>query len=676
MAKSKINFNNIEQYIVRMIEHPLEKLPTKTELEFFGSPDPVTGMFLVTPTEGYSFLPSREVYTMLSTAYEKDDKYHSMAIAMRNTKSVSGGSDVFITHAMYLKEGGMVKSKEGEELPVFQWTPIGEKVEVIANLDTLEDAKALSASMGVKIKQYLSQIGTFDNDGNFTPNEYKLPVATKTTLGGVKPIDTDFSVDANGVLQLSQDIIKAIEDAKKSGVVFKQLTIKATTIGQKEWVLSNSDFTVGQDLMFVVNNTATLHDDMYTITKRGADVVITVNDGYIPSDLPIEDNKMFLTMAKGVKYENGVITTILAKDVVFEPIQDVPATNVQEAIEQVFVFAKGVIKTVADSLGTPFLATDNTAEMETKLTEMMAKFRVNLGNKRVSSETTNTLYELVDKILEIDTGAMQVTEYESVTAPFDWVIDLQNRRKSPDLLVTVIENIPPMVTNEIYSCLFNAGDESRFEPNNNIEFTTNVHLKNHHDYNLALDSIILPEQTRRHFLDMNQATVGDIDEMHIVEKNDEDLIQWIHVNMVGIDLPSPYRTKASSDDGINQSWRAFSDDSQSWCSHKQTGVEWIKFDYGQEFPFKAVALEGEKAVQKVEIFLSSSESDFTSNDTTGTWQMVSSNSSVRYIDFDYFILPSVINAKYLMIKYTRYPDGQTKDAPVTAKTIGLGRLFS
>lgn len=199
---SQIHFQNLEKQLEKMIKCPLETLPHITELEFFGSPVPITGMYMVTNSEGASFLPSDENYTMLSTVYEEPTKYHSMAIAMRNTKTVTGGSDVFITHAIYIKDESGRVSKEH---PIFSWTPIGEKVEVVPNLDTNSDIKALSASMGVKIKDYLSQIGTFDTNGVFTPNlinwqnlEQELVDAIKkSSLPTIAISENDFYSTAN-----------------------------------------------------------------------------------------------------------------------------------------------------------------------------------------------------------------------------------------------------------------------------------------------------------------------------------------------------------------------------------------------------------------------------------------------------------------------------------------------
>lgn len=425
---------------------------------------------------------------------------------------------------------------------------------------------------------------------------------------------------------LDPEITQAIKDAMKSGVNFKQETLPATTVGQKVWTLPWAEFIVGQDLLFIVNNTATLHDDMYTITKQGANAIVTIKDGYIPVDLPIADNTLFVTMAKGVKYENGVITTILAKDVVFEPVTGLAKTNVQEAIEEVFVYAKGIINTIADSLGSPFEATMTHVELKTQLADMMTRFKTNLEAKNVTTETTDTIYDYIYRILDIDTGVMKQTEWKNVIAPFDWIITLDKERSAPDLLLTVIEKMEATATEEIYSCLFNASDRNQFSDNPLVVFTDNAHLRRGDTFQLEVDPSF--PNLEKHTVDTEVAGIPPIKTMKIIEEIPVDYMKWTQPIMRGNNLPSPYRSKASSFEQSNPPWQAFSDDPHNcWQTIlPNNGSIWVKLDYGSELSVETACmfiLLGDAT--SIEAYVSNNPNDFDSDTTTGNWTKFAEN---------------------------------------------------
>lgn len=98
-----------------------------------------------------------------------------------------------------------------------------------------------------------------------------------------------------------------------------------------------------------------------------------------------------------------------ASNISFVPPVGMTATDVQQAIAQAFQQANDIKVKWASVVGSPLLASDTQAQLQTKTQSIKTALATNLSNKGQPSVNTETLTALINKIPNISTGVKKAT---------------------------------------------------------------------------------------------------------------------------------------------------------------------------------------------------------------------------------------------------------------------------
>lgn len=190
-----VDYENLNQELQKRID---ALTPIKVnEDDFVNIEVPVSGLFIVQPSEGYDYLPTRDAYSVLSVVDEIGDNYIRTSLAGRITlEDVSLTTSAFMAHRIFPKVNGRVMSIAQErtralalteindeglpinpDIPYNTWIPLNNEYRLINDLehnDVERDDAVLSAKVGMEIMRALQSLGTLDENGKFTPNEITI----------------------------------------------------------------------------------------------------------------------------------------------------------------------------------------------------------------------------------------------------------------------------------------------------------------------------------------------------------------------------------------------------------------------------------------------------------------------------------------------------------------------
>ena len=195
------------------------------------------------------------------------------------------------------------------------------------------------------------------------------------------------------------------------------------------------------------------------------------------------------------------------------------ATNVKDAIDELFQYANDMKQRVADVIGYPLEATQTSAMMQSYVQLMKDKFAQYLQEKFQTAVGTDTLDNLIEKIPLISqtvSSKVQTTKL-NITAPYTKSFILNAPYKTSEVCASLIEHQPGQEV-DIYNVGFDNTDSSSFIINNNVVFDGTMHVKQNWDY------IINLQGTTTDNMDIYYSDWIEIDEFQVVNSHKFDLI--------------------------------------------------------------------------------------------------------------------------------------------------------
>ena len=188
-----------------------------------------------------------------------------------------------------------------------EYTIVGDKLTLLIETNEAIDKNTVS-------------VFVFSNSRPLGGN-YTLPIATKNTLGGIKPDGVTLSVDPlTG--------IASVISSNGGSLNFKQQLLITTQNSQQTWDIPFTNFDKDKDLLIVTHNTTVIPTDKYSITTEGSTQKLNL---LFTTPNEIQDNNVFLIMIKGGTSEGSSINLPISANDVTETPNKVYVTSNQRA---------------------------------------------------------------------------------------------------------------------------------------------------------------------------------------------------------------------------------------------------------------------------------------------------------------------------------------------------------
>lgn len=131
------------------------------------------------------------------------------------------------------------------------------------------------------------------------------------------------------------------------------------------------------------------------------------------------------------------ITT--ANNVKVSSISGLAGTDVQSCLQNLFTFADNGKKNIATVIGSPLSTSDTFDSMKNKIQTMKNTFASNLTAKGQSSSGSDTLNNLINKIVNINTGKKWATGNININAEYGYgTVTVSNLSFKPSYIITYV----------------------------------------------------------------------------------------------------------------------------------------------------------------------------------------------------------------------------------------------
>lgn len=359
--------------------------------------------------------------------------------------------------------------------------------------------------------QWQSSSGNVDLSNYYTKTDVDGLLINKVDAIAGKQLSTeDFTTDLKNKLESTESVSlaeKTIWNNKSdfSGS-YNDLTDKPTIPS------SGSDITLdttnfNKNLDSTVVNIQLLAEKVDKMTLSGGALPPGGNIGQILVKQSTTDSDAIWVdnTSNNIKYDNS--------------ISGMTATNVKDAIDELFQYANDMKQRVADVIGYPLEATQTSAMMQSYVQLMKDKFAQYLQEKFQTAVGTDTLDNLIEKIPLISqtvSSEIQTTKL-NITAPYTKSFILNAPYKTSELCASLIEHQPGQEV-DAYNVGFDNTDSSSFIINNNVVFDGTMHVKQNWDYIINLQGTTMDN------MDIYYSDWIEIGEFQIVNSHKFDLI--------------------------------------------------------------------------------------------------------------------------------------------------------
>ncbi|ASN68302.1 putative tail fiber protein [uncultured Caudovirales phage] len=141
-----------------------------------------------------------------------------------------------------------------------------------------------------------------------------------------------------------------------------------------------------------------------------------------------------------MKKKNGTVWDELypittANNVKVSSISGLTGTDVQSCLQNLFTFADNGKKNIATVIGSPLTSTDTFDSMKSKIQTLKNTFASNLTSKGQSSSGSDTLNNLINKIVNINTGRKWATGTQRSTT--DSALEIQGLNFEPTIVIVI-----------------------------------------------------------------------------------------------------------------------------------------------------------------------------------------------------------------------------------------------
>lgn len=166
------------------------------------------------------------------------------------------------------------------------------------------------------------------------------------------------------------------------------------------------------------------------------------------------------------------------------------ATNVEDALAELFQYANSLKNGVASAIGNPLSSSDTSQQLIDKINGLKVLFANNLTQKGVIAYSYNTLQSLIEKIVFIPNVSIagttkQVTKL-NIVAPYTYQIELTEPLSIEDVACTVLEYVGADSGVVHYQASYNNGESTSFDYDDRyVEFDGVMKLKEDYSYQMA-----------------------------------------------------------------------------------------------------------------------------------------------------------------------------------------------
>lgn len=274
------------------------------------------------------------------------------------------------------------------------------------------------------------------------------------------------------------------------------------------------------------------------------------------------------------------------------------ATNVEDAITELFTYANNGKNSIATAVGSPLNASDTFSNMSTKIQQLKVSLSNAITEKGVVTHSYNTIDEMANNILVIPTvsisGTVKSTDKLNITAPYTHEIILNESLHIEDVVTTVLQYTENNSGVVHYNADYNNGESSNFTFNPNyVVFDGFMKLKDEWIYNLSVvqaNSYFESDEIDfSQFTDFGNDLILDIDTKKAtikgLQSTSEVIIASGNISLIGVEsIDNINWTNIIGGDGISRLAISF-DNALTWKAFN--GTEWIDVDINNEVDFKS-----------------------------------------------------------------------------------------
>lgn len=166
------------------------------------------------------------------------------------------------------------------------------------------------------------------------------------------------------------------------------------------------------------------------------------------------------------------------------------ATNVEDALAELFQYANSLKNGVASAIGNPLSSSDTSQQLIDKINGLKVLFANNLTQKGVIAYSYNTLQSLIEKVMFIPNVSIEGTTKQitklNITAPYIYQIELTEPLSIEDVACTVLEYVGADSGVVHYQASYNNGESTSFDYNDRyVEFDGVMKLKEDYSYQMV-----------------------------------------------------------------------------------------------------------------------------------------------------------------------------------------------
>lgn len=377
-------------------------------------------------------------------------------------------------------------------------------------LSNVESTIANSSTTDEKVK--LNALGTSGYLEDFIDNSTISISNNKLVVNGIKDVvatiqEINNLQGVNGNIQAQINSLSSIGNFSTTIMNYSQLSDILNPKPQDMVIVLSDETHMDKSTIYIYNGTQWIYSGDF----KGGEVRDFTTK---PINLSTETEGVL----QKSKYEkqNASETTIVDTN------NNFTATNVEDALSELFQYVNSGKNGVATSIGYPLNSSDNFSQMVQKINNLKNSFAQNNTLKGVTTYSYEPLSQMIDKVLSIPnielSGTVKKKSKINITSPYLLEIILNDYLSLSDITSTLFEFVQGEVGVVHYNLDFNNGDSSNFLDNKYVNFDGVMSLlkqKNYNMYNYQPWSDIGLVRYSENIADNNYT----VDKLNLINKN-------------------------------------------------------------------------------------------------------------------------------------------------------------
>jgi len=340
----------------------------------------------------------------------------------------------------------------------------------IANLSTSDEKVKLNA-LGTSgyLEDFIDNLTLSVSNNKLVVNSLQGLIATVSEINSLQGV--------NGNIQAQINSLNAIGNFSTTIMNYSELAGILNPQPQDMVIVLTDETHMNASTIYIYNGTQWVYSGDF---KGGEVRDFTTN----PINLSTEASGLL----QKSKYEkqNASETSIVDTN------NNFTATNVEDALVELFQYVNSGKYGVATSIGYPLNSSDTFSIMVDKINQMKSTLANNNTKKGVITYSYEPLIQMIDKVLSIPninlTGTINKKSKINITAPYSIDIILNDSLSISDITSTLIEYVKGASGVVQYSIDFNNSDSSNFIANEFVIFDGEMKLRTNFESRTIKDS--------------------------------------------------------------------------------------------------------------------------------------------------------------------------------------------